>query len=439
MPLQIRRGPTADRTSITPVVGELIFDETEKRLYVGDGTTAGGVSAASFSTEDAQDATAQLFNHADHTGISFTYNDSQGKITAIADVPDLSNYLGVIKADGFKGSFFTDDSTTLIDGVLGSVNLDGTVRGHIVPQGDELYDLGSVSNKFRDLYLSGSSIQLGDATITSTGSAVNLPTGSTINDTEISKLEVLATDDSVIVETSTKSIFATRVVSDNFEGILNGGFIGDMQGSVFADDSSIVVDGITGDVSANIITANNIETTSITTTSAAVETLASTSAELVYSSDTNNSTFGVNSTDNAGILALRKISDSDLSGTTPAYGRVVFARDDANGPAVNALIAGTDVALTFAVDDTGTFADSSKFFVWTGTSFGIGKEDPAEALDVNGNGVFSGFVQFGSLTSTERDDLTAANGMVIYNTTNNKFEGYQNGAWINLDDGTAAS
>jgi hypothetical protein len=48
------------------------------------------------------------------------------------------------------------------------------------------------------------------------------------------------------------------------------------------------------------------------------------------------------------------------------------------------------------------------------------------------------FVQFGSLTSSERNALTAVNGMVIYNTTYNRFEGYQNGAWINLDDGTAA-
>jgi hypothetical protein len=49
------------------------------------------------------------------------------------------------------------------------------------------------------------------------------------------------------------------------------------------------------------------------------------------------------------------------------------------------------------------------------------------------------FVQFGSLTSSERNALTAVNGMVIYNTTNNKFEGYQNGSWINLDNGTAAA
>ena len=44
----------------------------------------------------------------------------------------------------------------------------------------------------------------------------------------------------------------------------------------------------------------------------------------------------------------------------------------------------------------------------------------------------SGYVQFGSVTTTERNALTAANGMVIYNSTDNKFQGYENGAWVNL-------
>jgi len=43
-----------------------------------------------------------------------------------------------------------------------------------------------------------------------------------------------------------------------------------------------------------------------------------------------------------------------------------------------------------------------------------------------------GYAQFGSLTTTQRNALTAANGMVIYNTTDNKFQGYENGAWVNL-------
>ena len=37
-----------------------------------------------------------------------------------------------------------------------------------------------------------------------------------------------------------------------------------------------------------------------------------------------------------------------------------------------------------------------------------------------------------SLTTTERNALTAANGMLIYNSTDNKFQGYENGAWANL-------
>ena len=47
-------------------------------------------------------------------------------------------------------------------------------------------------------------------------------------------------------------------------------------------------------------------------------------------------------------------------------------------------------------------------------------------------------ILFPRLTTTERDALTGVNGMVIYNSTDNRFQGYQNGAWINIDDGTAA-
>lgn len=54
-------------------------------------------------------------------------------------------------------------------------------------------------------------------------------------------------------------------------------------------------------------------------------------------------------------------------------------------------------------------------------------EAPA-AVRVVGGGVF----QLPRLTSVERDALTVASGSVIYNTTLNKFQGYENGAWVNL-------
>lgn len=40
--------------------------------------------------------------------------------------------------------------------------------------------------------------------------------------------------------------------------------------------------------------------------------------------------------------------------------------------------------------------------------------------------------KFQGYTTTERNALTAANGHVIYNTTDNKFQGYANGTWVDL-------
>lgn len=44
MPLQLRRGTDTQRTSITPAVGEPVFTTDTKQLYIGDGTTVGGVA-----------------------------------------------------------------------------------------------------------------------------------------------------------------------------------------------------------------------------------------------------------------------------------------------------------------------------------------------------------------------------------------------------------
>ena len=41
--------------------------------------------------------------------------------------------------------------------------------------------------------------------------------------------------------------------------------------------------------------------------------------------------------------------------------------------------------------------------------------------------------KFASFTTTQRDALTATNGDVIYNTTTNKFQGYANSAWVDLN------
>lgn len=212
MPLQIRRGTDAERVTITPVEGELIYTTDDQRLYVGDGTTVGGIQITGYTNEDAQDTVNGMFQAGSHVGISFTYNDAGDAISAEVD---LSTYTGTVTGSAFKGSIFADDSTLLVDAVDGTFNMDGTIKGHIVPDQDEVYDLGSASNKFRDLYLSGSSIKLGASTITAVGPVVNLPVGSTVNGSPI-----LTGPDA------------------------GNKLVGDLQGSVFGDDSTIIIDGV---------------------------------------------------------------------------------------------------------------------------------------------------------------------------------------------------
>ena len=42
MALRLRRGTDAQRQLVTPLDGELVYTTDTKKLYVGDGTTAGG-------------------------------------------------------------------------------------------------------------------------------------------------------------------------------------------------------------------------------------------------------------------------------------------------------------------------------------------------------------------------------------------------------------
>lgn len=118
MALQIRRGPTADRMAFTPVVGELIFDTSTNSLYIGNGSTAGGLPAGTLVTEDVQDIAGAMLVGGTHNNITFAYNDTTATVNAQIN---LTTYDGVIEAPAFKGSVFANDSTQLVDAVTGKL------------------------------------------------------------------------------------------------------------------------------------------------------------------------------------------------------------------------------------------------------------------------------------------------------------------------------
>ena len=123
MSLRIRRGTNSQRTGITFDLGEIVYTTDTQKLYIGDGVTAGGknlletsagngftfnpttqqidfaignlnlntaqVSESSnlyFTTERAQDAVgaALVAGNAFNTGVTFTYDDANNRITAVA-------------------------------------------------------------------------------------------------------------------------------------------------------------------------------------------------------------------------------------------------------------------------------------------------------------------------------------------------------------------
>tara|TARA_Y100001935_G_scaffold146566_1_gene121127 strand:+ start:390 stop:1601 length:1212 start_codon:yes stop_codon:yes gene_type:complete len=402
MALQIRRGTDSQRQGITPKAGEPIFTTDTKKLYIGDGSTAGGIvvdTTGNQLTDVLDDTSPQL-------GGPLDLNNQN--ITGTGNI----NITGQISASAIdlKGSIFADDSTLLIDGIAGRI--------------------------------------VGPVVADVTGNVAGNVTGN-----------VIATDSAVIVNATSKTI----------TGSLSGNVTGDVQGSVFSDSSTLLVDGVNSEIlgtfkGANVdtekvtinldstIKRDAIQMTGLTTGAPGmnVDFFASrgsstSSPAVVQAGDTIGNVVGHgwdgDSYTNAAIIkvGVDKYTSSIADGVIP--GRILF--------------------LTF--DESGnTGANNAMCFNRLG-NLGIKRDDPAEALDVVGNAIISGnltagaikgsltaddstiivdgttgaitapsYVQFGSFTTAQRDALTAANGMVIYNSQLNKFQGYENGSWANL-------
>ena len=512
MPLQIRRGTELQRTSMTQplAAGELLFvTSPTNRIYVGDGTTLGGIAVTGYTDENAQDAVAPMFTGGSHSGINFVYNDASNIINATVD---LSNYNGTISASSFKGTLVADDSTALVDAVDGRIFLDGTVKGNIVPDADVAYDLGSATYRFRDLYLSGSSIKLGAATITAVGSAVNLPLGSTMGGVPLAggagsdyNGNIIGDDSTIIVNAATKAVtaaggftgnltgnatsvtngvyvtdtgtvtntmlagsivdtklstistagkvsnsattatnantasaivsrdgsgnFLANVITSNLIGDVVGNLNGDVKGSVFAEDSAVMVDATSGNINAGLLTvttkinADNIE-------AAGISGLNVRSDGTTPLSITGIGTLGASS--GQVYFNIKAAKGTIASPTTSAAG------DGLGGIAIQGYN-GTDYKSASLIvaswDSSAVLAD-----VWPKSKLtlvsGGGGSTFRQAIFDN-QGVFSAPVlKPGVYADTAARDaaITAPEaGMMIFLTTGTKFQGYTGGAWVDLN------
>ena len=148
-----------------------------------------------------------------------------------------------------------DNFTELYLSVGGGGAVDLTALStSIIPSTNETFDLGSPTKRWRDIYLSGSSIHLGTAVITSTAGAVNLPAGSTIGslalDENYFKTIAVAGQANIVADTGTDTltiaastgIALTTSASTDTLTIANIGVLTNAAGA------GITVSGATGNV-----------------------------------------------------------------------------------------------------------------------------------------------------------------------------------------------
>jgi hypothetical protein len=73
--------------------------------------------------------------------------------------------------------------------------------------------------------------------------------------------------------------------------------------------------------------------------------------------------------------------------------------------------------------------NAAQFYLKTNGYVGINTDNPQTLLDLGGT---TGALLITRLTTTQRDTMGGIDGMIIYNTTLSKFQGYEAAAWVNL-------
>jgi len=139
----------------------------------------------------------------------------------------------------------------------------------IIPDVDDAYDLGAADKQFRSLYVSGSTIYLGGTPLSVSGGSLQLD-GSTV---------ALQSD-------LTSYVTQTQLA----EGNITVNASGDIKGSVFADDSTLLVDAVNGVIPYSVLSgapAIPADVSDLTDTQGLLGQGGSSTTELAYLELTN--------------------------------------------------------------------------------------------------------------------------------------------------------
>ena len=170
----------SDAAPSTPSEGDLWFNSSNLRLYVyyDDGSSSQWIEASG-----SVNSTVQL-SLDDLTDVDTTTTaPTNGQTLVFNGTNFVPGTISGYATSDFNTDFATKDTDDLTEGSANLYYTDtrvqtklGDVSGHIIPDTDVTYDLGSSTHKFRDLYLSGNSITLGGIVLTEHSGALQVHT-----------------------------------------------------------------------------------------------------------------------------------------------------------------------------------------------------------------------------------------------------------------------
>jgi hypothetical protein len=345
----------------------------------------------------------------------------------------IGNVTGSLDGD-VTGSIFGDDSTLIVDAINKTLtgNLTGNTAG--VHTGDVT---GNVTGQIKG---SGS----GTVLAPNTGPA----------DAELSVLNVTATGT------------ITGAVTGNVTGNTAGYHTGDVKGSVFGDDSAVLVDAVAGSIPGENITGTVTAafTGNLTGNAAGDHTGTFTGnifTSLIDSGDSSaiivtprmdfssdviiNNTLFINPTGNPGGDIAKIDNTGTISGIRLETQRITHTN---SGELQFGNRVGFEQTTTFLKQATfaeklsvqtiaGQFSGSLAIETFTGDPDDDASVANAANYDkhfeaTTTKATFGVPAQFANMTTSVRNALTPAAGMVVFNTTETKLQVYTGSAWADL-------
>ena len=429
MALRLRRGTDAERLLITPVEGELIYTTDTKLLFAGDGSTAGGNLVAG-------------------GGGFYTSLDS------LTDT-DLSG------AQNNEVIAFNSGTNKWEPAVVPGIS-------------------GFALNDIADVFIDTGALAQGDVLVRDgAGNFSNTPKSELFND--VANIAVSIVGD--VTGDVTGNV--TGTLSGNSSGIHSGPVVGDVVGSLFSDASNVVVDGLTGSIFTSEITATNdltletSDTGEVRAASSNIRILSQTTGAAsengpAFASDTSRGTLEAPIAVNNSDAILSVLATAYTGSTYQTKGLITFNISD-NTVGAETKPGRLDIAL---LDDDGTYDNAFArlesngiFTVRAIQTPGISTTDKTGLLakvsggiglqgtivydttlsglsyyhDTDGwNNVLTGnkpvettsFIKPGVYADDAARDTaipTPTAGMMVFNSTGTKFQGYTGSAWVDLN------